>query len=103
MSFLGRGVAGRLSQTALNGLKDYLVNCTLTCDVKVKPSVLAIAAGVAAYPTIGPQSIPEAISRFHFSVDGPLDFVHLGRRDSKNAFKQLATSGISPVNIKTTV
>jgi hypothetical protein len=36
----------------------------ITSDSKVKLRFLTIAAGVAAYPTIGPQSISEATSRF---------------------------------------
>ena len=39
-SFLGRAVTGRLSQTVLNALKDYLLNRIVTCDFKVKPSIL---------------------------------------------------------------
>jgi hypothetical protein len=48
---------------------------------------MAIAAGVAAYPTIGPQSIPKCHRVFKFSVAGPLDSERLGHRDSKHAYK----------------
>jgi hypothetical protein len=44
----------------------YKINFSIVlpaCDSKVKTRFLAIAAGVVAYPTIGPQSIAEATSR----------------------------------------
>jgi hypothetical protein len=37
---------------------------SLTCDSKVNARFLAIAAALTAYPTIGPQPIPDTSSVF---------------------------------------
>ena len=65
---------------------------SLTCDSEVKGRFLGIAAALAAYPTIGPQPIPDASSVFRVSVDDPLDFVHLGHRDSAHGCKSSSCS-----------
>jgi hypothetical protein len=74
VSFLGRGVAGRLSQTVLNALKDYLLNCIVTCDVKVKPRFLAIAAAWRPIPLLARSLSLRRYRVFKLPVAGALDF-----------------------------